>query len=1000
MRKLLAILLLLAMPSSAQWGGPMGGGGRPGAITGGGLLPGVGGDQLWVRAGPVKPTLDFDFAKNKNLTDAVSKQDPVTFSRASSGTYVGSDGLLKRALVNQALYSEQFDNAAWTKSGVTVLANQIASPDGKQTADLMLETDPIVNHWMYNSSPISVTAGETYNVSAFVKYAGRQWVKLSTDGSSDVGAYFDIQNGVVGTSDAGIFGASIQSVANGWFKISINRTSTANTSWHIIANTALSNGGSKIFDGDTSKGVYLWGIQRVTGTDPGPYIRTTSAVGGEPRFDHDPVTGESLGLLVEEARTNFEDYSDMSSGTTLVGSVTLSPNNAVGPDGATSAATLKTNNATSQQGFSTVQSSSGSTNHTFSIFAKANGIDHIQLIASSAVFGIDVWGNFDIANGVAGTMGAAVINHGVENFGNGWYRVFITGLANGSAGNGGPYMVDSVSTTRGGNVTGDGTSGVLLFGYQFEAGAFPTSYIPTSGSAATRAADVAAVQDADFSTTNLLAYSESFDVGWTNASLNPFGSGSVANAITAPDGTMTADLITENTTTNTGRLIYQTVSTTGTLTWSFYVKSYSGNRFVRVQTHSASSWFDLENGTWGTIAAGMTPSVTALPDGWYKITLTGNPALPRYAGVGPALADGSVNYTGDGTSGFYVWGASLTATEYPVAYTTTRNLLTDSQDFERGTWSKFRATVVNDATQAPDGTITADKIQETFDTGRHAFAQQFSPNLIGGVEYRFSFYAKAAGRDFVAIGSSGSIGLSDLTFFDLQNGLIGPIGSGWSNATIIDAGNGWYRCSVSGTPTTTSVATMFIFAALSETVDAQPGDGTSGIYIWGAQLEPGTVATDYVRTVDVVGKAYRWYEPTEGTLYAESTRYSNNDAFQRVAVIASALPTATFQFSILKYSGDEAGFIQGSPTVLMNKTLVLPGVLIKSVVSSGFGDHAFTVNGNTPATSSTAVSIGSGMTQMEIGALNSTTQRQNGHIRRLTYWPTRQPDATLQVITQ
>ena len=73
MRKILALLLMLAMPSSAQWGGPIGGMGRPGAIQGGGLIPGQGGDALWVKAGPVKPKLDFNFSKDKNLTDAVSK---------------------------------------------------------------------------------------------------------------------------------------------------------------------------------------------------------------------------------------------------------------------------------------------------------------------------------------------------------------------------------------------------------------------------------------------------------------------------------------------------------------------------------------------------------------------------------------------------------------------------------------------------------------------------------------------------------------------------------------------------------------------------------------------------------------------------------------------------------------------------------------------------------------------------------------------------------------
>jgi len=139
MRKILALLILLAIPAVAQFGGPMGGL-RPGSMQGGGLLPGRGGDPLWVAAGPTKPKLDFDFAKRKDLTDAVSgKTSLVTFSRSaaqSPGTYVGADGLIHDAPVNLQVYSEQFDNAAWTKrNSLVVEANQAIAPDGKQTAD-------------------------------------------------------------------------------------------------------------------------------------------------------------------------------------------------------------------------------------------------------------------------------------------------------------------------------------------------------------------------------------------------------------------------------------------------------------------------------------------------------------------------------------------------------------------------------------------------------------------------------------------------------------------------------------------------------------------------------------------------------------------------------------------------------------------------------------------------------------------------------------------------
>ena len=125
------------------------------------LLPGAWArNDLWRRARAV-PSLDLRFADTKSLADAVTGQSLVTFTRASTGTYVGSDGLIKTAAVNEArfdhnpstgeslgllveeartnllTYSEQFDNAAWVKSNSTVTANAGAAPNGTATADLL-----------------------------------------------------------------------------------------------------------------------------------------------------------------------------------------------------------------------------------------------------------------------------------------------------------------------------------------------------------------------------------------------------------------------------------------------------------------------------------------------------------------------------------------------------------------------------------------------------------------------------------------------------------------------------------------------------------------------------------------------------------------------------------------------------------------------------------------------------------------------------------------------
>ena len=221
----------------------------------------------------------------------------------------------------------------------------------------------------------------------------------------------------------------------------------------------------------------------------------------------------------------------------------------------------------------------GSSSKTMSVYLKQSTRTkaRIGVGSSSASFGFFV--DVDLTNGTlsnpTATSGYSIASYDSTDAGNGWYRVMVSGVT--VATNHVAYIIN-LDNSGNFSYSGDGSSGFYAYGAQLEAGAFPTSYIPTVGSLS-RAADVAAVQDADFSTTNLLSYSESFDVGWTIGGLKAFGSGSIANAVVAPNGEMTADLIIEDTSSGT-KSVYQSVSATGTLTWSVFVKSYSGNRFV------------------------------------------------------------------------------------------------------------------------------------------------------------------------------------------------------------------------------------------------------------------------------------------------------------------------------------------------------------------------------------------------------------------------------------
>ena len=127
--------------------------------------------------------------------------------------------------------------------------------------------------------------------------------------------------------------------------------------------------------------------------------------------------------------------------------------------------------------------------------------------------------------------------------------------------------------------TGDGTSGIYVWGAQVEEGSFPTSYIPTEGSTVTRAADVAEITGADFAKTNLLQYSNFNYEGWDEAGTEPL---TVQwSGFTDPEGGDTAAKITFGGTFNSQ--IRQSL-TAGTFvsgqefTYSVYAKAVSGTQ--------------------------------------------------------------------------------------------------------------------------------------------------------------------------------------------------------------------------------------------------------------------------------------------------------------------------------------------------------------------------------------------------------------------------------------
>jgi hypothetical protein len=180
---------------------------------------------------------------------------------------------------------------------------------------------------------------------------------------------------------------------------------------------------------------------------------------------------------------------------------------------------------------------------------------------------------------------------------------------------------------------------------------------------------------------------------------------------------------------------------------------------------------------------------------------------------------------------------------------TAANLLNFPQDFDNAAWSKTRVSVDGKANNAPNNTLTANKVTETATFGSHYIRQTVSVNASS--EYTISFYIKAGERTKCAIfsheGSPRFSATIDLTAETITEGPNFGTAT-YISSSINDEGDGWYRCSVTGTYGTAFNA-LISFLVFSDTgQESYAGDGESGIFIWGAQLEVGSTATEYFPT--------------------------------------------------------------------------------------------------------------------------------------------------------
>jgi hypothetical protein len=320
------------------------------------------------------------------------------------------------------------------------------------------------------------------------------------------------------------------------------------------------------------------------------------------------------------------------------------------------------------------------------------------------------------------------------------------------------------------------------------------------------------------------------------------------------------------------------------------------------------------------------------------------------------------------------------------------NLVTYSEDFSQ--WTGENATIQSDVIISPSGSQDGSKMVSSNSVQRQGInkAQTQSGDLA------FSLFAKKGEYDVIQL--TDAVNASSYANFNLTSGTVGSYAV--YTPKIEPVGNDWFRCSV----TFNSAAINKVRLTIAEQdndgrLETFAGNGTDGLYIWGAQLEAGSVATSLIPTsggdaaartraadeLVISGSAFSsFFNGSEGTFYAE---YQFNDADGANSLIYGEYDSHRFAYKNL---GSASPLLSWDGTNVLNYGRLAAGTLLRTALSfdsntmNGSQDgSAATMSGQTAPFPHTGNFLTA--SKLHIGSDTSGGKQLNGHIKRLIFWP-------------
>lgn len=421
--------------------------------------------------GGAKPLVDLDFSNMSTLPSSL------TFTRSSLATMFNDAGVMVWCPHNLMLRSQEFDNASWTKRGTcTVTANAATAPDGTMTADLVQGMAGSLND-LFQTVALTVPSGTPYVPRVRIK-------RVSTTGT------LSIEN--PGTTSSGKMTVDLSLLSDDWEDIKPGHPAVTVVNPFIVHTSGAVGIHFLRSSGSSELSFYVWGAQANLGTVADPYVVTTTAAYYGPRFGR-ALPGRPRGIIVEPGRTNLLVWSQDQTNAnwvkvrcSVLGSVAIAPDLTVTMNKVVEDSSASTDHYLQQS----PSKAASAITYTYSVFLKAAERPSAYLVSYGSSFANRAEMTVSLTAGTVTTAAAAFGSYasasgGIESVGNGIYWVWMTyttdthtaqscrvGLHNGSSG----------------GYTGDGASGIYMWGAQLEAADTASSYIPTTG-ATTRGGD-------------------------------------------------------------------------------------------------------------------------------------------------------------------------------------------------------------------------------------------------------------------------------------------------------------------------------------------------------------------------------------------------------------------------------------------------------------------------------------------------------------------------------